>query len=117
EFHGSAFDYLQNREFDAAAFGSVTKPRKTADDFGGSLGGRIIRNRTFFFATFEDMQYRTGATLQFTVPTQAMRAGDFTNERAVPVDPLNNNTPFPNKQIPSSRLNSFYALDFAAPDR
>lgn len=105
-FHGSAFDYLQNRAFDATAFGSVSKPQKTANDFGGSVGGRLIRNRTFFFATFEDMQYRTGAALQSTVPTQAMRSGDFSNEKAIPVDPLNNNVPFPNKQIPTARLNS-----------
>ena len=39
DFHGSAFDYLQNRAFDATAFGSVSKPQKTANDFGGSLGG------------------------------------------------------------------------------
>jgi hypothetical protein len=88
-FHGSAFDYLQNRAFDATAFGSVSKPQKTANDLGGSLGGRIIRNRTFFFVTFEDMQYRTGATLQATVPTAAMRSGDFSNEKVNLVDPLN----------------------------
>jgi hypothetical protein len=105
-FHGSAYDYLQNRAFDATAFGAVSKPQKTANDFGGSLGGRLIRNRTFFFATFEDMQYRTGAALQATVPTTAMRNGDFSNEKATPVDPLNNNLPFPNKQIPTNRLNS-----------
>lgn len=105
EFHGSAYDYLQNRAFDATAFGAVSKPQKTANDFGGSFGGRIVRNKTFFFATFEDMQYRTGAALQATVPTQAMRNGDFSNEKIAPVDPLNNNTPFPNKQIPTSRLN------------
>ena len=105
EFHGSAYDYLQNRSFDATAFGAVSKPQKTANDFGGSLGGRLIRNRTFFFATFEDMQYRTGAALQATVPTAAMRTGDFSNEKVTPMDPLNNNTPFPNKQIPTSRLN------------
>src|SRR5437763_398672 len=105
EFHGSAFDYLQNRAFDATAFGSVTKPQKTANDFGGSLGGRIIRNRTFFFAAFEDMQYRTGAALQATVPTAAMRSGDFSSEKVSLVDPLNNNAPFANNQIPAARLN------------
>jgi hypothetical protein len=105
DFHGSAYDYLQNRAFDATAFGSVAKPQKTANDYGGSLGGRLIRNRTFFFATFEDMQYRTGAALQATVPTAAMRGGDFSNEKVSLVDPLNNKVPFANNQIPASRLN------------
>src|SRR5690348_14414278 len=105
EFHGNAFDYLQNRAFDATSFGAVSKPQKTANDFGGSLGGRIIRNRTFFFGAFEDMQYRTGAALQATVPTAAMRNGDFSKEKVTLVDPLNNNAPFANNQIPTARLN------------
>src|SRR5262249_36445572 len=50
-FHGSAYDYLQNRAFDATAFGSVSKPQKTANDFGGSLRGKLIRHRTLFFYT------------------------------------------------------------------
>ncbi len=77
EFHGSAFEYIQNRAFDASAFGAASKPQKTANDFGGSLGGRILRNRTFFFADFENMRYRTANALQATVPTQAMRDGDL----------------------------------------
>ena len=48
DYHGSAFEYLQNAAFDATSYGSVTKPKKAANTFGGCLGGRIIRNRTFF---------------------------------------------------------------------
>jgi hypothetical protein len=103
QFHGSAFEYMQNREFDATAFGATVKPQKTANDFGGSIGGRIIRNRTFFFATFEDMQYRTGSSLQLTVPVAAMRTGDFSGQSGVVKDP-SNNTPFPNNQVPSSLI-------------
>jgi len=103
DFHGSAFEYLQNRAFDATAFGGATKAQKTANDFGGSLGGRVIRNRLFFFGTFEDMQYRTGANLQATVPTTAMRSGDFSHENVTLKDPFNG-APFPNNQIPSSLI-------------
>ena len=103
QFHGSAFEYMQNRALDANAFGATVKPQKTANDFGGSLGGRIIRNRIFFFATFEDMQYRTGSTLQLTVPVAAMRTGDFSNQGVTIKDP-STNTPFPNDQIPSSLI-------------
>jgi hypothetical protein len=103
QFHGSVFEYMQNRALDATAFGATSKPQKTANDFGGSLGGRIIRNRTFFFATFEDMQYRTGSTLQLTVPTAPMRTGDFSNQGVTVKDPSTNN-PFPGDQIPSSLI-------------
>ncbi|HYK91226.1 MAG TPA: TonB-dependent receptor [Acidobacteriota bacterium] len=103
-FHGGVFDYLQNRALDATAFGSTSKPQKVANDFGGSLGGPIIRNRTFFFVTFEDMQYRTGRTLQATVPTAAMRAGDFSKEGVTLTNPLPG-AAFANNQIPTTLIN------------
>src|ERR1035438_10578273 len=59
DFHGALFEYLQNRAFDATAFGSTTKPQKTANDFGGNLGGRLIRNHTFFFVAFEDIDRKS----------------------------------------------------------
>ena len=103
QFHGSAFDYLQNRAFDATAFGATAKPQKTANDFGGSIGGPVLKNRTFFFATFEDMQYRRGTSLQATVPTEAMRSGDFSAEGGIVKDPFTGQ-PFANNQIPSSLI-------------
>ena len=104
DFHGAVFEYLQNRAFDATAFGATSKPQKTANDFGGNLGGRLIRNRTFFFVAFEDMQYRTGSTLSLTVPTAAQRAGNFSNENVTVKDPATG-LPYPNNQIPTSQLN------------
>lgn len=104
-FHGSAFEYMQNREFDATAYGSTVKPQKTANTFGGSLGGPIKRNRAFFLGTFEDMQYHTGTTLQATVPTEAIRRGDFSKESYIVRDPFTN-TPFAGNQIPTSQINS-----------
>ena len=92
---GGGEGFCRHRAFDATAFGATTKAQKTANDFGGSLGGRIIRNRTFFFGTFEDMQYRTGANLQATVPTAAMRSGDFSNEGVTLKNPFTG-APFPN---------------------
>jgi hypothetical protein len=68
---------MQNRAMDATAYGSTIKPQKTANTFGGSLGGPIKRNRAFFLGTYEDMRYHTGTTLQATVPTEAIRRGDI----------------------------------------
>jgi len=104
QFHGSLFEYMQNRAFDANAFGATSKPAKVANDFGGSVGGPIFRNRTFFFATFENMRYATGTSLQGTVPTEAMRAGNFSKEVTTLTDPFTGK-PFTNNQIPSSMLN------------
>ncbi len=102
-FHGSAFEYLQNRALDANAFGSVTKPQKTANTFGGSLGGAILKNRTFFFVDYEGMRFRSGTTIQNTVPTVAMRQGDFSLENTTIKDPLTGEA-FPNNRIPAERI-------------
>jgi hypothetical protein len=102
-FHGSAFEYLQNRKLDATAFGSVTKPQKTANTFGGSFSGPVIRNHTFFFVDYEGMRYRSGTTVQNTVPTAAMRVGDFSLERGTVRDPLTGEA-FPGNRVPDSRI-------------
>jgi hypothetical protein len=104
-FHGSAFEYLQNRAFDATSYGSTIKPQKTANTFGGSFGGPIRRNRAFAFGTFEDMQYHTGTTLQATVPTDAQRRGDFSRESYTVRDPFTN-VPYAGNQIPASQISS-----------
>jgi hypothetical protein len=103
EFHGSLFEYLQNRALDAIPFGASSKPAKVGNTFGGSLGGRLIRNRTFFFADFEEMQYRQAAALQATVPTAAMRTGDFSKEPVTLRDPLTG-TPLPGNVVPTSQI-------------
>jgi hypothetical protein len=123
--HGSLFEYMQNRVFDAKGFGAVTKPQKTANTFGGSVGGRIIPNRLFFFGDLERMSFRRGATIQNTVPTQLQRSGDFSREGRAVRDPLNNNTPYPNMRVPASQITSqatkvleFYPLpNFGDPGR
>jgi hypothetical protein len=111
-YHGSAFWYHQNRALDAKAYGSLVKPQKIANDFGFSLGGpvRIPKlysgaNRSFFFVALEDFKYPLGATIQNTVPTAALRNGDFNGEpNPIVKDPLNNFAPFANNQIPTTRI-------------
>ncbi|MBK5295032.1 MAG: TonB-dependent receptor [Acidobacteriia bacterium] len=104
-YHGSLFEYMQNRAFDATAFGSVTKPQKTANTFGGAIGGRIFRNKTFFFGDFERMNFRRGQTIQNAVPTAAMRQGNFINESGTVRDPFTGQ-PYPNSRIPASQITS-----------
>src|SRR5205823_14479949 len=79
-FHGSVFEYFQNAALDANRFivPQVTKPAKSANTFGGSIGGPVLKNHTCFFGDYEGMRYRTETARQETVPSQAMRNGDFT---------------------------------------
>jgi Carboxypeptidase regulatory-like domain/TonB-dependent Receptor Plug Domain len=102
-FHGSLFEYLQNAAFDATRFTvpQLTKPAKSANTFGGSLGGRLFGKRTFFFGDYEGMRYRTQTARQETVPTLAMRNGDLSAATQVPLHDLQGN-PFPGNQIDPS---------------
>jgi hypothetical protein len=102
-FHGSAFEYFQNAALDATRFTvpQVNKPAKSANTFGGSIGGPIFKNRTFFFGDYEGMRYRTQTVRQETVPNQAMRDGDFSG--FAPIHDLDG-TPFPGNVIPPGRI-------------
>jgi hypothetical protein len=102
-FHGSVFEYFQNAALDATRFTvpQVTKPAKSANTFGGSLGGPLFGKRTFFFGDYEGMRYRTQTALQETVPTAAMRNGDLSAATQVPLHDLQGN-PFPGNRIDPS---------------
>jgi hypothetical protein len=102
-FHGSAFEYLQNAALDATRFTvpQLTKPAKSANTFGGALGGPLWGKRTFFFGDYEGMRYRSETALQETVPTAEMRKGDLSAITSVPLHDLQGN-PFPGNQIDPS---------------
>jgi Carboxypeptidase regulatory-like domain len=105
QFHGSAFNYHQNAALDATPFGSTTKPAKVANTFGGSFGGPIFKERTFFFGAYEGMRFRSASTIQNLVPTQALRNGDFSGLSVALRNPFNNNQPFANNRIPDNLIN------------
>lgn len=95
--HGSVFWYFQNSGFDAIPFGydKTTKPKKVANDFGGSFGGPVVlphlyngHDRTFFFATYEGLRYPQSRGVQYLVPTTRMKAGDFSQETATLTNPF-----------------------------
>ncbi len=110
EFHGALYDYLRNRDLDARNFfdGSV-KPQFIRNQFGAALGGPVVKNSTFFFASYEGLQEGEGQTQLGTVPTLAVRSGDLSSLGTTVFDPFTGQ-PFPNNTIPASRI-SPYAAD------
>ena len=79
-FHGSIFEFLRNDNLDAAKwednkFRQGEKAEFKRNQFGGSLGGPIVRDRAFFFGSYEGMREREGNTSVFTVPTATVRQG------------------------------------------
>jgi hypothetical protein len=81
-FHGSLFEFLRNDNLDAYNWATKArgganpiKPEFKRNQFGGSLGGPILRDKTFFFTSYEGTRERKGETLVLTLPTARGRAG------------------------------------------
>jgi hypothetical protein len=86
-FHGSAFDFVRNTDFDANAYFNIQQgiPRNNLkrNQFGGTFGGPIVKNRLFFFASYQGQrQVQTDVQPEQTVFTPAELNGDFS--RAIP---------------------------------
>ena len=96
-FHGSAFEFVRNTAFDARGDFDTSTPKFNLNQFGGSIGGPIVKDKTFFFVDGEQKYQRQGITFTGLVPSLAMRAGDFTdNAFGTPVlDASGNVVPFP----------------------
>jgi hypothetical protein len=121
-FRGVGFEFLRNDRFDARNPFAASSEGKRLNRhlFGGTLGGPVRRDRTFFFASWETTDDVRGTDYRNTVPTAAERAGDFsgfrnTQGRAVVLyDPATTRAnpngagfvrdPFPNNRIPADRL-------------
>lgn len=101
-FRGNAFEFLRDDRFDSKNYFATTKAPLNRNQFGGTFGGPLS-GRVFFFGSFERLRDREGATLTGTVPTDAMKAGNFAGLPPI-VDPLTKQ-PFPGNQIPSARFN------------
>ncbi len=84
-FHGDLYEFFRNTNLDARGFFDTTLPAFHQNQFGGTLGGPIKKDKTFFFASVEDRQIVQGIPSDLvTVPTAAERSGDFSQGPAGP---------------------------------
>lgn len=74
-FHGSVYDYVRSNIFDADNYFATSTPHLLRNNYGGSLGGPIVKNKTFFFFNAEQYKDREDTTLVAAVPTLAVRQG------------------------------------------
>jgi len=124
QLHGSAYEFWRNRDLNANDFfqNRAGNPRApfNQNQFGGSVGGPIKKDKTFFFANYEEYRRRIGAPAITTVPTAAQVSGNFSQTynasgaMVVVADPFSNvvvngvttHTPFPGNVIPTSRIST-----------
>jgi hypothetical protein len=119
QFHGMAYDYFKNTALNAAPFGFNGVSFKTPqhfNDFGGNIGGPVIKNKVFFFFGVDhNINHTTPAVSFATVPTAAVRSGNFagmnpiydpTSQTVNPTTGVVTRQLFPNNQIPAAMLDA-----------
>jgi carboxypeptidase family protein len=115
QFHGSLFEFLRNKSLDAKSFFAPTAEKFNLNQFGGSIGGPIIKNKTFFFLDGEQKFQRKGITFTGLIPTDAMRTGDFSIDQFGNTRPVGTLTPDPTtglKAIVNPNVpNAFFQCD------
>jgi hypothetical protein len=116
QFRGAVYEYLRNDKLDARNFFATTRPPLRLNNFGYRIGGPVLlpgynkdRSKTFFFFAQEWRRRRQAQIIRAATPTEAMRAGDFSEEAARIGRPLLDPTtgqPFPGNRIPASRIDN-----------
>ncbi|MBK5291777.1 MAG: TonB-dependent receptor [Acidobacteriia bacterium] len=115
DFHGSLYEFNRVSRLAARRTDLTAKPPITYNYFGGTAGGSIIKNKTFYFADYLGIRDRLGKGHRLTIPTTAFRRGDLSAAPTTIYDPLTgdpngaNRQPFAGKIIPTSRISSISA--------
>jgi hypothetical protein len=108
KWHGSAFEYFQNKALDATLYDFTSKAPKNFNAFGGSLGGPLIlprlKDKTFFFFDYEGNRKTQSDPEQLLVPTQAERGGDLTELVNAPGQGAPVNNPFTGAAFPLNTI-------------
>jgi hypothetical protein len=119
-FHGTAYEFLRNDAFDAPGYfaavtnGAKRKPELRYNIYGGTIGGPVLHDRTFFFFGFEGSRQITGSNVTLTVPTLLERGGDFSQAAVNIYDPstttsvggVTTRTQFQDNKIPVDKLDA-----------
>ncbi|MDO8679039.1 MAG: TonB-dependent receptor [Acidobacteriota bacterium] len=112
-FRGTAYDFYRDDSFDSTNYfakaANQPKPTNKQNQFGGNLGGPVMKNRAFFFADYEGTRIKQGVLRTGNVMTAAQRSGVFTGAIR---DPLTQQ-PFPNNTIPTNRIDPVAAAVMA----
>jgi hypothetical protein len=110
QFHGAVYEFLRNGLMDATTFDAMGNNHMVQNNYGASLGGPVVHNRTFFFANFEGFRHAMTDTMIDTVPTPQEISGDFSKSGVNLYDPTSGRSQFQYNgvlnMIPPSRINT-----------
>jgi Carboxypeptidase regulatory-like domain/TonB dependent receptor len=104
-FHGAVWEFLRNDGMDAKSFFAPTVEPLKRNQFGGTVGGPIKRDKTFFFGYYEGLRNRQGETVSATVPTALEKQGDYSQNfdshgNLIPLINEFSGQPFPGNKLP-----------------
>ncbi len=104
QLHGSGFEFLRNGNLNARNFFALQHDNLKRNQFGGAIGGPILKNKLFWFASYQGTTVNnTSFTNTATVPDAKQRSGDFSGLMKAVVDPLTGKQ-FPGNAIPADRI-------------
>src|SRR5438445_562814 len=108
EFHGAVFEFLRNQKLDARYSYNFTNTKSPLrqNQFGTSVGGPIIHNKTFFFLNYEGERVRRGSIGYTNMPAQAQLGGDLSSMSQIARDP-DTGVAFPGNIVPANRITQF----------
>lgn len=115
QFHGNVFEYFRNTALDARGFFPAKVPVEHQNEFGGTFGGPIKKDKIFFFGSYGGYYYKTAETPELeSIPTLAERTGDFSALPATIYDPgsqtctgaICSKQPFAGNLIPANRISN-----------
>jgi Carboxypeptidase regulatory-like domain len=124
KFHGIAYEYLRNKVLNSRPYFSSTNPPYVQNQFGGAIGGPVLRDKTFFFFAYDGYRQRASSVVTTTVPTAGERGGVFPSDTPI-YNPLSvsatcvgnataancGRTQFTNNTIPTGTINPAALLE------
>jgi len=111
EYHGQVLWFLRNKQLDARNYFAPAAEDLKRNQYGFSAGGRLIKDRLWFYTHYEGLREITALSARAYTPTRAMFGGDLREVEEIIYDPntfsadTNRRQPFPNQTIPTNRIN------------
>lgn len=105
QLHGTVYEFLRNDKLDARNFFSQNAEPLKQNQFGGTVGGPIKKDRLFFFGYYEGFRNKQGSTYSATVPTPEQRKGDFSGLGTPLINFAAGGVPLPGNKIPAQAIN------------